>query len=342
MKNPLSIWQSLAATGFLVTGALAQDATNGDANRLGLSFRLGFNIDARFKNLGGFASTANTGPPAGGGADRTYDDGFVRVDSSGNANGFTWNWGYQDAAQVQGDTIAMHAGSSPADGVSKQDGDPQPGFELSYERRLGWWGRASWGFEAAFGFTDVEVRDNRALSGNATLLTDAYSLGGVVPPPAPYSGSFNGPGALIGDLPTRTLLVTAGGAQISGQRKLDAELYTLRLGPCLEIPMTSRFTARVGAGVAFGFVDSEFSFAETVTLAGGPSVSRSGASQKNDSLLGAYAGAQFSYRVFRSASVFTGAQFQYLEDFKQQAGGKEAKLDLGASVFLSGGLNFQF
>jgi hypothetical protein len=37
-----------------------------------------------------------------------YDDGFVFVDSSGNAGGFTWFWGYQNASQIQGDFLVFH------------------------------------------------------------------------------------------------------------------------------------------------------------------------------------------------------------------------------------------
>ena len=39
---------------------------------------------------------------------------------------------------------------------------------------------------------------------NCTLLTDKYSLAGTTPPPPPYRGTYNGPGPLIEDLPTRS------------------------------------------------------------------------------------------------------------------------------------------
>ena len=49
------------------------------------------------------------GPPSGGGLNRCYDDGFVYVDSSGNAGGVTRYWGYQNVSQVPGnDTIVFH------------------------------------------------------------------------------------------------------------------------------------------------------------------------------------------------------------------------------------------
>ncbi len=48
------------------------------------------------------------GPPIGGGFDRLYDDGFVRVDISGGTTGFTSYWGYQSPSQIEGAYITFH------------------------------------------------------------------------------------------------------------------------------------------------------------------------------------------------------------------------------------------
>src|SRR5205823_8634971 len=45
-------------------------------NRVGLSYRLGLNVRASFRHLGGIASMGNPGPAAPG-QDHTYDDGYV-------------------------------------------------------------------------------------------------------------------------------------------------------------------------------------------------------------------------------------------------------------------------
>jgi hypothetical protein len=44
----------------------------------------------------------------------------------------------------------------------------------------------------------------------------------------------------------------------------------------------------------------------------------------------------------RSASVYTGAQFEYLGDFSQSAGGRSADIQLGATIFYELGLQFHF
>src|SRR6266481_10134808 len=92
----------------------AQDATPADRltsppekspDRYNLSFRMGFNITADFKNLGAFSPLGHLVPIPGQGAvsqpaspngdavgNRTYEDGYVWVDSSGNALGFSRYW----------------------------------------------------------------------------------------------------------------------------------------------------------------------------------------------------------------------------------------------------------
>lgn len=66
--------------------------------------------------LGGYVGSSiswlgqnSPGPATGGVIDRFYDDGFVRVDAAGNPGGYTWFWGYQDAAQIQGSFISFHS-----------------------------------------------------------------------------------------------------------------------------------------------------------------------------------------------------------------------------------------
>ncbi len=49
------------------------------------------------------------GPPSGGGINRCYADGFVYVDSSGNAGGYTWFWSYRSFSQIQDGFLVFHS-----------------------------------------------------------------------------------------------------------------------------------------------------------------------------------------------------------------------------------------
>src|SRR6266478_9491616 len=79
-------------------------------NRIGLSYRMGLNITVDFRKLGGFPALSDPGPASGSTYNRTYDNGsYNRVDSSTNAGGMTWYWGYQSASQVQGNSLVMES-----------------------------------------------------------------------------------------------------------------------------------------------------------------------------------------------------------------------------------------
>src|SRR2546421_9899249 len=54
-------------------------------NRFGLNYRMGFNISAKFKNIGGYAAPSNP---------RLYDNGYVLDDGPYTPADITWNWGY--------------------------------------------------------------------------------------------------------------------------------------------------------------------------------------------------------------------------------------------------------
>lgn len=54
---------------------------------------------------------SNPGPSTGGGINRSYDDGFVYVDNTGNAGGYTSFWAYQDSSQIVGGFLLFHSES---------------------------------------------------------------------------------------------------------------------------------------------------------------------------------------------------------------------------------------
>jgi hypothetical protein len=312
------------------------------ATRFGLSYRAGFNVKARFADVGGFARRTDPGAAIGGGLDRNYDDGYNRVDSSGNAGGLTWNWGYNDPGQIPGnDTVVLHSSTSGSIATAT-DGDPQHGLELSFNHRLGHIAGCAWGIEAAFNYTDLSARQSGSLGATVSRLGDAYALGGVLPPVAPYAGTFGNAGPMIGDAPTRTIETVANGATIDGARSLEGTIYGWRLGPYLDIRLAQRLRLSLSAGLALAVVDSEFRFDETVTI---PTVGvdrRMGAGGESDLLVGVFAGGTLAYDLSQAVSVFVGAQYQNLGRFEQSAAGKQAEWDLRDSIFFHAGLGVSF
>jgi hypothetical protein len=246
-------------------------------NHFDLSFRSSFNISSRFKHIGSFAPQSNPGSATGLG-NHTYDDGYNLLDSAGNQHfngtGFTegtWNWGYQSfSGQVNnnGDvdgSLSMHSDSSNGDISGHNDRNPQPGFEMTFSRELYRSDRCRWGFETAFNYTDVEIRDARGVNVFLTRLTDTYSLmGNTVPTQDNYGQDVNGnPNhIIIGDVPTRSLNTIS--MPVSGTREFGADLFGFKVGPYLEIPVSKAVTFTLDAGVTMIYVYSKFSFDETI------------------------------------------------------------------------------
>jgi len=310
-------------------------------NRFAVSYRPGFNIQAKFRNIGAIPPANNPGT-TGTDQDHTYDDGYVKRDSA-TGDGKTWNWGYVNASQVPGNnTIAFHSSQSMGDGSTKGAGDDiHQGFELNYQRYLGHLGAGTWGFDAALNFTDVNLRNKESVITTARRITDVYGLNGVVPPQPPYNGTFTGPGPLISDTPTRTIDNVAG-ATVTGSHSIDANVYGLHLGAYGSIPLSDRVDLLVSGGFALALIDSTFRYHEAATTVFGPSGSASGQGSATGVRAGAYVGVDGVYHLNDRWDVFVGAQYQYLDSFSQKANGRVAQLDFSGSIFVRAGVGFAF
>ncbi|MCZ7640886.1 MAG: hypothetical protein M5U12_35435 [Verrucomicrobia bacterium] len=339
---PVSVSVSLLAAVAAVPALEAGEPIE-QPNRLTFGPRVGFNVRAGFSSA--LASpTAQPGPPTGGGVDRVYDDGYVRLDNSGNAEGKTWYWGYDQAAQVDlaGDNLRLNAltsvGRTPEREVT---GDPYVGGELTYTRYLFEWGRANWGLELGGSFMPLEIKDSSSLSGLLTSVTDAFSLGGVVPPAAPYRGTFEGPGPVIGDTPTRTTLDRQ--VSYTGDRKIETMAVGLRLGPSLDVSMGKPLSLQISGGLHVLYADSDYTFNENVILAeGGTLRSQSGSVSQQDWVFGAYVRGQFLLALSRSLGIVASVEYLMTDRIEFETGGHRARLDFTESFGCTAGLAWTF
>lgn len=327
---------TLALAAAAPSGVSGADAPE-NLNRVSFGPSFGLNFKASFNQNAAFKSPAVNPGAAIGGADHTYDDGYVRVDSTGNAGGVTWNWGYQNASQVVGGAMEFHAiqASSPS---SAKD-QPQFGTELIYQRVIGSLptvlsGR--WGLEAGLGYTQLDLRSRR--SGNGPVTTDTFPLNGVLPPAAPYNGTFLGPGAVLGDTPVRTTTF----ASQSGQHKLSGGMFSLRLGPFAEWSLTPQLSLAASVGMTLAPTTVDYDFSETDTLASGVSTLATGHSSKSGLLYGPYVGGVLRYDFNSRWGIYAGAQFQSLTSLGQSIGSRTGRLDPGATVYGTLGVTWKF
>lgn len=363
-------WQSSAQDAAPAEQLVAPPAKSPD--RFNLSLRMGFNITADFKNAGSIAPQGHLVPIPGQGSvqepanpngdsigNRTYQDGYVWVDSSGNALGYSRYWGYDNSSQYNPatGTILMHSSSSPGTSSNGRDGDPQMGFEFSYNHNFSKSDKWNWGLEAAFNFMNLTINDNQPLTGSGTLISDAFQLppefggeGFVIPPPAPYShGPFLTPGTgnpVIGATPTR-LPLSNFPTSITGSRHFDANVFGWRLGPYAELPLGKRVSIAISGGLALAAITSDFSYKETVTFdqnigTGVTTQTSAGSGSDAGVQIGGFVSGTCTVALSEKWNLFAGAQFQDVGTYTQNLGSRQARVDLSASVFVNVGLAFSF
>lgn len=343
----------LAAAAALAPGAgayaagLEQKPLTEGKNHFGLSATVAFNLKANFKDIHGPSLETPYGLAPGTIEKRNYDDGYVYPDNGATT---TRDFEYRAASQVTPGTLDFHSAIQTVSGGSATDRqDAAPGLELSYSRDLLNWGRTTWGLEAAFGFTTASL--DGGFSDSLDLLTDSFfngagaALTALVPPnPDPSAIHPNGPNVpVIDNSPTRAPVVPGAGGTRSGNLSLDSKLFTLRVGPCVNIPISQRFSAQVGGGLSLVLVNSEFSFSETVartTWAG--TTSRNLSTSNTDVAVGGYLGGALTYAFTKSAAAFAGARFQAAGNVSQTLAGRQAELDLGSLLFAQAGVKLSF
>jgi hypothetical protein len=309
-----------------VSGRLELPSTN--LNQFRVSCRLGYNISAHLENIAAPAALAY--PPSVTGV--TYQDGYVAQDSSGNAGGVTWNWGYARSSQVAGDNLLLSY-SNPGQSTQDFRNDPQPGLEIAYARELGVYQNTKWGIEGAFTYLDLNLRAN-GVADPRVMGVDAFPLGGVIPPLAPYNGSFAGPGPLIGVTPTRY--------PVNIVSTFDAAVFGLKLGPYFEFPLTKKVFFTLDGGFALMLADSDFRIEQSTSLPGVGVTSTSLRRTDVGILPGVYIGGRLSMAVSDSATVFTGLEYESAGHHTQTVGNQRADVDFFNSLYLTFGFSYSF
>jgi hypothetical protein len=325
-----------------VTPVLAQEADPDlfqipNANRFSVGARIGLNFKGSFS-----VARSNPGPPTGG-VNHNYDDGYVRLDSSGNAGGLTWNWGYDNASQVVGDAIEFHTIDSPAlpSSISESSDDAYFGLELVYQRLAGtFMSGGGWGFEAAFTYHEIDIRGGRRGSGAGNFITDRFPLNGVLPPGHPYRGTFEGPGPVIGDTPTRT--VTSDGVSFATDNHLQGQMFGFRFGPFIEWNFNRRVSVALSGGLALAPALIDYDFEEEIVTDSGVTDFDRGGGSKTDLLYGNYVGGVVRFQITEQWGVYAGAQYLTLNEWEHTIGNRTAQLDPGSTFYGVAGVTWRF
>ena len=331
MKH-LQIALPMASTMLLGAASLlhAQDTAWQDRNQVQLGYRMGWSMSLKLRNVGSLPAANN--PSING---KSYGDGFVGKDDTGNAGNLTTYWGYQNPSQVvDGNSyLVMHNSNSGQIG-SSSNGDTYNGLELTWQHQLDTLEPFRYGIESAFSWMSYSVKQT-VTAPSSVLGADAYSLG-YTPPSAPYTGTPNS-GPFIPVLGTQTT-----GLPVTLASDFDANLYGVRLGPYLDAPFTKHFMMSLSAGLSVVLVKSSFSYTESYSTPGGTGISTSASASDFSAVVGGYINLQACVKVTDQVYLFTGMQYQPTQNYKVTAGNKQAELDFGNPLYWTLGIGYSF
>jgi hypothetical protein len=179
---------------------------------------------------------------------------------------------------------------------------------------------------------------------SGTQVTYVYNVGNIIVPSAPYQGGPGGQGEpIIPATPSSQTTNSAATGTLAGSQTLDVSLYTLRLGPSFYWDLSDQFAMSLSAGPAFGVVNGEYKFNETISVtSSGIRANNTGSINATDLVWGGYVNAMFMYHTKENADIYIGAQYMPMTDATISGGGRECQLQLGGQVYLSIGVNWAF
>ena len=330
------VWESLFGP--------SSDATGDWPRNLRVGAMVGFNLKGDFAMSGQF-TVAGSDPGITGvaGQNHEYDDGYVRLDATGNYGGLTWNWGYENASQLTGQRLYFHSAQSfTATGNTGVSGDAQVGFDSAYgERLFPLWG-GSLGWELGFGVLPIKIRDTQPMAASVMRVVHSFNASGIDSFPAPpYQGGYTGPSVTIDDTAAAEPGETVP-AMLNGSRTIDVVLYNFRLGPTLQWELHPRLALAVSAGAAFGIASGGLEYDETLVFSDGSSAQNNGEVGETELVYGGYLAGILRYHAVKHGDLYLGLQYMPLTSATFSGDGREATLQMSGGLYFSVGLNWTF
>src|SRR5581483_11880042 len=292
-------------------------------------------------------------------------------------DGKTNTWNYTDSRQLTDDgymTFHTYSADITDPTTHKNSALGTNGMELAVMRDMGKIGhtRLNWQLTAGMSLNDISSKLLGTVQANLNTTTDYYSLFGQTPPAAPYSSPsssttnvldaggnpvVNDDGTtqtvttdtsvLIGNQPAgRTNSTTTDTVSVTNLWKLHGSYFTLRAGPTVWIPITSKFRASVSLGVAIIYAGSTYSVTESFTPDIGSEITETDYSYAYRILPGYYGDASLQYDLTDRAGFYAGAVFQSAGSYTQKLDTDNVhystKVDFGNQSGLRAGMTIRF
>ena len=286
-----------------------------------------------------------------------YDNGYVGRDISGGPNLSTY-WGYNQSSQqiISGGNVTglNYERTTPLAGQNSlcNDAGPSVGADIMLRRQLGKWNGARYGLELGASFNQAHLNDDSSYSTAGQRTGNSYRMLAPIDaglfPPAGYQGPQNGLGPIINPTPTAgQSSIVPGAVLASGSREADADIFGLRFGPYLELPISKRLSASVSAGGSIALVRDRVSWVErlAVNTATDSGYWTGQSSVSGDSFgvtAGFYAGADVNYSLSKSWALTGGVRFQDAGTYTHHIGQGQMDLNLSNTFIVSVGVGYSF
>jgi len=282
------------------------------------------------------------------------------------SDGRTNTWGYDNASQLlpNGD-IAFHTYSAEITDTAEHtnNGEGNAGVELILDRDMGKIGKIKWSMTGGFSLGDIHSSVYVSVPTTLTTLTDTYDLFGQVPPAAP----FNSPNTVSQAVYGAGSTVVSGSGQSSTTQSvqqvillgnqpisrtetptqtfttnryfIEGSYYTLRVGPTLELPISSKLRLNVSAGPALIYSGAILNVLEDLQIATGTDYTQLYQQENSKLLPGYYVDMNLEYQLTDTAGFYVGNIYQSAGSFEQKvASGTSAS---GANTYYQAKIDFQ-
>lgn len=298
---------------------------------------------------------ASSGADDVGAAGGIYDNGYVLADPGTATDGDTWYWGYDSAEQIQGDTLSFSGDAgfetkywrdtSLQDAESINSDETTFGPILQFDYFFARKGGFAFGvlFNASYITLSEEgsastFSDEQRWDTYSQQITDVYDLMGVIPPAAPYDGTYAGPGPLLPTTPSSRTLTTdkvdsdTMCAWNEIQESFDFDMTTLSLGVGGEHRFGA-FVLSAAVGPTLNVINMDSTSRETLygSRNGGPAWVLADWSDSNcDQELksGLFVQAGFAAYVFKGMRLNLLGRYDWTEEVTSSVGPTEIEMDL--------------
>lgn len=300
----------------------------------------------------------------------TAEDGTVTTIINGSALSFTpgqtRSWRYDSASQLNADQsgIIMHSFSAASDGASFEGKkESSAGIELQVERIVGKLG-GKWQVSIIGGIALSGISNKQAGNVHSSLVTlsDTFSLLGQTAPAIdsngqPTFGPFTASDGTVFPSGTETTVPLAsvpnaadhtetsvvGAANVAGVWKVKGAYYVMKVGPEIRANFAKDFGISASIGLAGAYVGTNYSAFESLTVEGiaEPIVANETSSQ-NKFMPGYYANLDALWQANERTGFFAGVSYEQFSDYTQSVGGRTAKIDLGGTAGIRGGITIKF